>query len=938
MENINFHKVQNLLDSYLNFLEYKENQFTIPNNNENIVFIPENSIIKILEAIVTKGYKNFDLLELIQPDEVTAKIKEIIDKTIANPESQLKLGLAFPIVPSEDNKNYIALVRYELEFTNEKLRVTKKTLNKNELNRLNQKTDKHFDFNKIKDDNSKDDIRIHKHIIEVIMELSHLCHLVMPIPEPVMLMASCYSVVRFLQGMKNLLPELKKILHLNSGLLSKLDSAEEKFANTHIKDKNLKEFILSPDETLAVIYPYDDTEYTGNVRDDITRIKNSLNDKAVEKIAKLWSYNPVQSVEDLSGYRYAFLSHELTESQKTAYQNMISSEFSLIEGPPGTGKTQLIVTFCADMILKNKTVVVTSTNNKAVDNVLNKLEEFDNSIKDKLKTGKILKGYARLGQKEKMNQFVEEIFNFLKEAEQYTSEEIDKNLKELEQETKILEDFITAYNKYKKFQTERSICNHLQHFITEEKMYAFDETSFETLTILFNKLNSWHSNVPPFSWLNAKKCLNKLQKYCEEKGIILKALADIKYLTCREIYTREKETIDELKNVADYNALRQNVWKEFEDAKSKIISLFGEEITEEKLFDEVRRLYYIRKREENYWRLAKDKNWQSNISRNEDKITKLQLWGLEKEIFKFSPVIITTALSSTKLCKPELDIIDYVIVDEASQTLFCYTFPLYFRAKHFIAIGDDNQLDPVLSENYQIETSEDIPDHLIYTKSTFDGVKGVLKNAGQKPVRLREHFRCVPSIIEFCDKLVGYGLSIQTKEKKYQFSVPLAQPVSRLFEKNLVFVHIDGKSSGKNSKCNHKEIHFIKNLLTCLKSCIENPHDIGVISPYRLHIDELKKELAEIQGLTLGTVHTFQGEERDIIILSCVCGTKEEFSKSQLLKDKRLINVAVSRARTHLIVVGNKKAIEQCQNLPIKQLYEHILKKGSVVESSSIFS
>jgi superfamily I DNA and/or RNA helicase len=199
-------------------------------------------------------------------------------------------------------------------------------------------------------------------------------------------------------------------------------------------------------------------------------------------------------------------------------------------------------------------------------------------------------------------------------------------------------------------------------------------------------------------------------------------------------------------------------------------------------------------------------------------------------------------------------------------------------------------------------------------------------------VRLKEHFRCARPIIEFCNNLIKYDLEIKTEPEKLEIK---NSRISHLFEQHLAFIDVKGRSKGNKIKYNEEEIKVIVDLISELSNEIKL-EQVGVIAPYRLQIDKLKERMKDFKDLALGTIHTFQGEEKDIIILSCVCGNAKEFQNSILLSDKRLINVAVSRARKHLIVVGNKEAIEHIpddgiRKSPIKELLNHISKKGIVV-------
>ncbi len=893
-----------LIDHYLNFLSFEKNKFLIPEDNENIVFLPENCIAEILESIKNKGYGNFDLFQVINDEELSAKIKELIEKINEEPESELKIAFAFPVIKIKDKNFYYAFSKMELNLYEGKLFITSREFNKEFIETFKKQSNfANKDEIKIPEDGKdhKEDFEFFITIIELFAGLSHL-H-VITLPEPFSAGIVTFSIINSIRKIKERLIGKKNQEEISSKIVSK---------------ENMKDL---DEEKLGIIYIYPTENYTQKIRYDLQKIKENFDEETVNKISLLWNHEYKRNAEDASLSFFPILYDNLTKSQKEAYNSMIKNMFSLIEGPPGTGKTHLIAIFAADMILDNKKTIITSTNNKAVDNVYQKLKEFDEKNKHYLKTGKILHGYVRLGSSNYVKSFVEHLFTFINELEQLTPQEIEENIAQLSKEVATLESFFEKYTLKKNF----SNAEFENYFKDTSSIKKFDYGHLSTFTYLLKKLNTWYANLFPFSLLVGKKYKEALEQFCEEKGLILPALKDKRYLSCKEIYLREKNTSSFLERVSEFNKLE----REIEILAEEVQNLIQENTNDiEQLFKKAGEIYYFRKRELKYWQLANDKKWLTKIEEKKAFIEKGQFWGLEDYLFKLAPVIITTALTSPAVCKPDVDIIDYVIVDEAAQTHFCYTFSLFIRGKHFIAIGDDNQLGPVIT-NIDYIPLIDIEPHLTCDKSVYEVVKAL---TNYKYTGLKEHFRCAKSIIEFCNELINYGLIIETTEDRLDIK---HSPISNIFEKNLTFIDVRGHSRGKQSKYNEEEINKIVDLIHELAAQIDLKQ-VGIIAPYRLQVEKLKNRLKNFKNLTIGTVHTFQGEERDIIILSCVCGSAEEFQRSKLLTEKKLINVAVSRARKHLIVVGNKDAIESISETggfvsPIKKLLNHILKQGAII-------
>jgi len=898
-------KESSLIENYQDFLN--ADIFVVPTSSG--VLVPASDVAAVIRAIDRYGYENFDLLDVIQDKTLSAEITDFILQILQDDkEGNKSFGLASPVLLSEDRKYYYAFACYSLEYNEnkEKIFVTNKSPNYRAINQLPniEKTSLHKSFLK--------EIDFHVNLINVIASISGVISVSL-LPCSVLTLLNIYSTM----------DSINKVL-------SAFNKKENEEQPVEMKPHDTANFQSSP----GIIYAYEDREkYTKNIREDLNRIKNVIaTDKdMVGHITKLWGPKyTYKKVNNILEYRKTFWGFDLSDSQTDAYRHMICNDFCMIEGPPGTGKSQLIVTFCADMAIAGKTVVVASTNNKAVDSVLEKLEKFDQNMSPMLKTGEMLPGYARLGKDEYIKDFTQKIFDFIKKRSQYSSNDIEQNIRALEQDTNRLKNFISTYYEYRSLvKNQIDISDLRRFFVNDTAMQGIDSDTYAVFNYLFGKLNKWWNNIWPLSLLTGRRTKERLANLCNECGVVMQSLRFKKYIPCKELFSRERFLLDAIRQVVRYNDLQRHI-----DRTHKKLIGISHEIDEfsgcdvnDNLFNSARELFYLRNKEFHFWSLLNDNEWIQHVQRNTNKLQNNVFWGLHDKLFKFAPIILTTALSSTKICPPKANTIDYAIIDEASQTLFLYAFPLYLRSKSFIAIGDDNQLGPVLTG--AVPQRPEVPEHLSPDNSVFTTVKNL---TAQSPVRLREHFRCAPSIIRFCDNLIGYGLNVITKQPS-KISV-LNESVAQLFEEHLAFVNVNGKSFGKGSKYNSQEINFINRIVECLiRDCSISQKQIGIIAPYRRHINAMKKEIAQFQDLTVGTVHTFQGDEKDIIFFSCVCSDSDDFQNSPLMSDKKLINVAVSRARKHFIMIGNEDALRLTPDyVPVKQLYDYILENGKYIQ------
>lgn len=264
------------------------------------------------------------------------------------------------------------------------------------------------------------------------------------------------------------------------------------------------------------------------------------------------------------------------------------------------------------------------------------------------------------------------------------------------------------------------------------------------------------------------------------------------------------------------------------------------------------------------------------------------------------PVVLSTTYSAKSCISPD-HVFDYVIMDEASQVDIKTGALALSCATHAVIVGDDKQLPNVvgqeeatalraIQETYQVEES--------YNAITHSFLKSCLEIFRDAPVTLlREHYRCHPQIIEFCNR-------------KFYDRELVAMTADENEEKVLEVVYT-GKGNYARGHLNQREIDVIKEEV--MPQFSEN-ESVGIITPYRLQAEEINKTLGKDIA---STVHKFQGRECDAIILSMVDNVPTEFSD-----DANLLNVAISRAKTRLCVVTNEN--EKPQESILGQLIDYM--------------
>lgn len=284
------------------------------------------------------------------------------------------------------------------------------------------------------------------------------------------------------------------------------------------------------------------------------------------------------------------------------------------------------------------------------------------------------------------------------------------------------------------------------------------------------------------------------------------------------------------------------------------------------------------------------------------------------DILNEYPVILSTTFSSRDSLNDNV-VYDYVIMDESSQVDIATGALAMSCAKNMVIVGDTNQLPNVVDKHTEIRADVIFNQYNLskgyrFTNSFLQSVLEVTPNVTQ--TMLREHYRCHPKIIEFCNQKFYRGnLIIMTEDHG---------------EKDVLKVIKTVKGNHSRNHFSQRQIDIIKNEI--IPNDITNKKETGIISPYNNQVQSLKEQ---IDGIEQATVHKFQGKEKDTIIISTV-----EDEITDFVDDPYLLNVAVSRAKKKLILVvtGN----EQNKERNIMDLIDYIQYNNFEVVESNVYS
>ena len=294
-----------------------------------------------------------------------------------------------------------------------------------------------------------------------------------------------------------------------------------------------------------------------------------------------------------------------------------------------------------------------------------------------------------------------------------------------------------------------------------------------------------------------------------------------------------------------------------------------------------------------------------------------------REVSHLLPCWAVTSLSARGRIPLEAGLFDVVVFDEASQCDIASALPLLFRAKAVVIIGDPKQLshisglprgqDQALLEKYGL--LDEYP-HWAYSHQSLFGL-GATQVSGENFVSLVDHHRSHADIISFSNgEFYEERLRVATRYDALK-SPNRAEPGVR-------WVDVKGQVSrpGNGGALNNTEAKAVTDTLRDLILTKGYKGSVGVVTPFRAQanaitqlVNQDKQLLAEAvtQGFLADTVHRFQGDERDVIIFSPVVSAGAPHGALGFLRSNgNLFNVAITRARAQLVVVGDLSECASC--------------------------
>ena len=576
-------------------------------------------------------------------------------------------------------------------------------------------------------------------------------------------------------------------------------------------------------------------------------------------------------------------------SQRAAVEKALTCSISVIEGPPGTGKTETILNLIANIVaVQHMTVGIVSFGNAAVNNVRDKL--------DKLGFGHLI---GNLGRREKREEFFAaqaarnaRVAQFVAHAPDQPDLEhladLDRRLRGLQSAERTRADRRQALDAHRL---------ELRHF--EEHLHRDQLPDLAGLPLLRR---------------SADRVLDYLaESEMELAGIRPGPLRRIRnyfrYGSVRALDPADTGVVLRLqlayyhKRIAELEQEVGRIEEQLRRADFEQLSRQHKELSVQFLHAELAARY----------RESRDITYRADSYRR----------GMTfSDFIKDYPALLSTC-HSLRASIADGYLLDYLIIDEASQVNLLLAGLAMSCARHVVVVGDQRQLPPIpidaANEHAPPAPAYDCQRNLLASLSELYG-------ASLPRTLLCEHYRCDPVIIGFCNKkFYGDELIPYTSSGAEQPMI-----VVRTVEGNHMRQHREGGRS------NQRELDVIAEEVMAEYCPGFAVADIGVTTPYRRQATKAADVLDQTEA---DTVHRFQGRQKQVVILSTVLDeTWRGRTGLPFVDDPQLINVAVSRAIQRFILVTNYDMLPTSRHIRDLVGYIRYHNPGEEVTDSTIVS
>lgn len=671
-------------------------------------------------------------------------------------------------------------------------------------------------------------------------------------------------------------------------------------------------------------------------------------------------------------------------------QNALNKRIIPVEGGPGTGKTTLFLSLIANEVTSrainlaegnsdyNNMILVTSTSNKAIENVYS-------SLKSGFKHGFCYIG-GNSTNKAASAVEVAEYIEFLNEKEYSPEKQNFHRTKILDLKSTIYKKEI-IFNKVKKlnlnFKSYKEAKRHLDNiflvdsFLTKEYLFKLGKKLniqeldytliLKSLTDLKNsfKISYFSEEIKKGFFLNFFKKNSILNEFNREFNLNVNSQKDMEFI----LNELNNFSLEDITNFS--NSLLSTKIKLALDLVSNKEKFFNGIMNNETFADYFRTNLFSM----NYSLYISSINFMNQeILRNKEEIIKALSYFTSDNGYKYIvdnygyskssqekflrfismayPVITSTLAAINGMFNDIMKVqckFRTILADESGMISSNAILPALNMAERAIIVGDPKQLEPIvpIQEIFMTALKKEVSSEFWNTYSPTQvsayhraagTLEGGFKSTGRGIV-LDEHRRCAPKIANLFINIADYkGLNVHTP-------TPNSKQIKAIGE-NLMFFDVKNVDQETFKKVNLSEVSKISTILDRLEAVGYNlKSDVGIITPYKdqesVLIEAFAKRLNHTTGedAKIGTVHKFQGVEYKIILFSTVLSRPHD-SLGFVNKSPSLINVAISRAKEGFFVIGDYKKLTEDSSYDnyIGRMSREIKLNGKLVLTKKIVS
>jgi hypothetical protein len=616
---------------------------------------------------------------------------------------------------------------------------------------------------------------------------------------------------------------------------------------------------------VAVLFATETTPYDKNLLADLDKIRGMPERIPGTALAALLDHgdparkDPFVAVSPLPA----------NAGQRAVLQSAMIRRLTVATGPPGTGKTQLIVDVVATAVAAGQSVLVASTNNGAVDEVCRRCDELVPGSVVRTGSGKYrtreLEGLQKLlGLPAPKSNLVT-----LRAAHRSAAEQLDRCRTTLQQ---------VAERELRLIEARVQLCAAAARLDVDPAWRPATD------------VGRAHSLARAPAWLFGRWRRDRLLRRAEAPG-------------------RHPDTAETCRALGDFaDAVAR--WEQLRSAAARTPpdDMLATNLDAAQTKVSTASLDLLRAATH------------TAASNGQDKIRELVTarqsstdWKQVANVLTHVPGWAVTCQSARRF-PPRPGLFDLVVIDEASQCPIPHVVPLLFRAQRALIVGDVMQL-PHISGLSPRQDRELRSRHAIGSAWADEHCQSVRRHsafhaaqrAAGSSMLLDEHYRSHPEIAALANRLFyGGALTVLTEIR--------GRPA--LTGRSIRWCNVTGRAlRGPNggSWRNPDETAWTVECVEYLLMQLPREATIGVVTPYAAQSTDLRRQLGVGMGqhgdrVRVGTVHTFQGGERDVMVLSLVAGANVPPRCFDWIDQQpQLWNVAITRARSNLIVVGDRE-------------------------------